>query len=160
MRARKRNRGLLLSSARIAVGGLRTYRGKKVIAYEWRTVADFMIMVEGCGRTARLVNLWHVDILKRHINGTLKEWHQTPYYYINHLWRDMGINRDIRTDEWIEYKINNLIKLYHKIKDWGYIYGKGGNWIAECDGLLVDGGHRVACLYMLGYDKVKTLILK
>ena len=144
--------------------------------------ADLMRAPDGRVNTS-LNNTPHVELLrlyKEHKDKVLEErfLKTTRYYKMHKGWRQMDINRNIRTDEWIlNKKVKGLISLYKGIEENGYFYeGSNNNFIAvlgeplakkkyglerEIDGHeLFDGGHRLACLYTLGYKNVKALLLK
>ncbi len=101
-------------------------------------------------------------------------WRDTRYYALHKSYRDRGIDSQVRTDGWIRYKIERMLNLYKDIKERGYNYetknllavlDKPLGWYYghrnDIDGYeICDGGHRAACLYKLGYDRVKAIILK
>lgn len=141
------------------------------------------IMKEKDDVNLKLHNFPHADILYKYIekkNFDFTDLKTTRYYRFHCILRKYGVNADVRTDDWIYNKALRLIKLYHSIRNNGYIYNHNNtkSYIAvlerpilelkynvkyplTLDGYeLYDGAHRAICLYFLGYKKIKALVLE
>lgn len=61
-----------------------------------------------------------------------------------------------RSGMWIKKKIAEFLRLKNQIEKNGYNYNKGYIIISN-NGIRLDGSHRAAILYYLGYDKIEVL---
>ncbi|NQT06410.1 MAG: hypothetical protein HQ575_02615 [Candidatus Omnitrophica bacterium] len=105
---------------------------------------------------------------------TSERWKDTRYYALHKAYRDMGLDSDVRTDQWILYKIKRLTALFDSIKKDGYRYlvenkvsildkpmASYYGYKREMSGYEIwNGAHRAACVYKLDYKKIKVLLLE
>ena len=104
------------------------------------------------GRENTIYNSPHYYTLVHPVDG------KSAYYYWQLSIR--GIDHP-RPDEWIRGMEARLFRLRTNISTFGYKCKCVADRIAVMeDGLLVDGGHRLACLAALGYTHIPVVILK
>lgn len=79
----------------------------------------------------------HLDVL----NGSYKKY--ADYYCT-------------KSGNWVKHRIAEFLRLKSQIEKNGYDYKKG-HIIISTNGARLDGSHRAAILYYLGYDKIEVL---
>lgn len=104
------------------------------------------------GKESNIYNSPHYYTLVHPVDG------KSAYYYWQLSLR--GIDHP-RPDDWIKAMESRLFRLRSNISTFGYKCTCVGDRIAVMEnGLLIDGGHRLACLAALGEPRVPVVILK
>jgi len=121
-------------------------------------------------------NSMQYKLLRAHNISALKDYSTTDYWKWHLALRQIGINAEVRTDQWIEEKIEKLIRVFEAMKRKGFYYGRFSHypWVVAkplintrygYDYLpsgyeILDGHHRVASAACLGYDSICVLLLR
>ncbi len=115
-------------------------------------------------------------LIHAHSQGALRNLANTDYWKWHVFLRNNGINADVRTDSWIEGKVEKMLSVFDSIRNSGYDYSRFGHypWVVN-DPLIhtrygynylpggreiIDGHHRVAAAACLGYKSVYALLVK